>query len=126
MTDLAAEYFGLNEKEGFVWGMIRGGMSSVSNLFVAQMQDYLELDDDARMNMPGNALGNWRWRMKPGEIPEGLAEKIARMTELYGRCEPKPAEPEEEPAEAAEDAAEEAGAGAVDEKETGKPVRTGE
>ncbi|MBQ9562591.1 MAG: 4-alpha-glucanotransferase [Lachnospiraceae bacterium] len=126
VTDLAAEYFGLNEKEGFVWGMIRGGMSSVSNLFVAQMQDYLELDDDARMNMPGNALGNWRWRMKPGEIPEGLAEKIARMTELYGRCEPKPAEPEEEPAEAAEDAAEEAGAGAVDEKETGKPVRTGE
>ena len=105
VTDLATEYFGLNEKEGFVRGMIRGGMSSVSNLFIAQMQDYLELGDDARMNVPGTTLGNWRWRMKPGEIPEDLAAKIARMTELYGRCEPLPAaeeEPEEETGEAEE------------------------
>ncbi|HCR05444.1 MAG TPA: 4-alpha-glucanotransferase, partial [Oscillibacter sp.] len=41
--DCAREYLGLNDREGFNWGIIRGGMSSVARLFVAQMQDYLEL-----------------------------------------------------------------------------------
>ena len=39
----AKEYLGLNDEEGFNRGIIRGGMSSVAKLFVAQMQDYLEL-----------------------------------------------------------------------------------
>ena len=37
----AKEYLGLNDEEGFNRGIIRGGMSSVAKLFVAQMQDYL-------------------------------------------------------------------------------------
>ena len=34
---------GLNDEEGFNAGIIRGGMSCQSRLFVAQMQDYLEM-----------------------------------------------------------------------------------
>ncbi len=30
---VAERYLGLNDAEGFHWGMIRGGMSSVANLF---------------------------------------------------------------------------------------------
>lgn len=30
---------------------------------IIPMQDILGLDDDARMNIPGTALGNWQWRM---------------------------------------------------------------
>lgn len=82
---LAEEYFGLHEEEGFVWGMIRGGMASVSELFVAQMQDYLELDDAGRMNVPGTTGENWKWRMLPGQATDALAKKIARVTLLYGR-----------------------------------------
>jgi len=81
----ATDYLGLNEAEGFVWGMLRGGMSSVADLFIAQMQDYLELDNRARMNVPGTSAGNWTWRMLPGQIPPGLADRLARMTERYGR-----------------------------------------
>ena len=56
----AKEYFGLNEEEGLVWGMLRGGMQSVSKLCVVQMQDYLELGGDARMNVPGTlSADNW-------------------------------------------------------------------
>ena len=48
---LAVRYLGLNQEEGFHWGMIRGGQSSVADLFIAQMQDYLGLGADSRMNL---------------------------------------------------------------------------
>ena len=78
-------YLGLNEVEGLCWGFIRGGMGSVAKLFVAQMQDYLELGADSRMNTPGILGGNWQWRMLPGQATPELAKRIAKMTRLYGR-----------------------------------------
>ena len=66
--------------------MIRGGMSSVSDLFVAQMQDYLGLGGEARMNFPGTLSNkNWTWRAEDGMITDKLADKIREMTALYGR-----------------------------------------
>ncbi len=82
----AVDYFGLNTQEGLNWGMIRGGMASKAELFVAQMQDYLGLGADARMNTPSTAQGNWLWRMRPGEADEELAKRIARMTMMYERA----------------------------------------
>ncbi len=81
----AVEYLGLNEQEGYVWGLIRGGMASVANLFITQMQDYLELDNAARMNTPGSTEGNWQWRMAPDALTPSLADKIAAVTKLYDR-----------------------------------------
>lgn len=49
----AKAYLGLNREEGYIRGMIRGCMGSVSRLCVVQMQDYLELGKEARMNFPG-------------------------------------------------------------------------
>ena len=82
---MAIDYLGLNNQEGYIWGLIRGGMGSVARLFVAQMQDYLELDNSARINTPGNPTGNWQWRMLPDKATDELAAKIARMTKLYNR-----------------------------------------
>ena len=79
-------YLGLNGEEGPLWGMIRAGMSSVAELFLAQMQDYLWLGAEARMNTPGTAQGNWRWRLLPGELTPALAEKLRAVTVRYGRC----------------------------------------
>ncbi|MBQ9437114.1 MAG: 4-alpha-glucanotransferase [Lachnospiraceae bacterium] len=81
----AALYFGLNRHEGYVRGMLRGGMASVPKLFIAQMQDYLKLGSEARMNTPGKLEGNWRWRLLPGQANERLAGRIRVMTERYGR-----------------------------------------
>ena len=82
----AKAYMGLNRSEGNVWGMIRGGMGSVSRLFVAQMQDYLELGGQARMNFPGTlSSANWTWRAEEGFDSDKLAGKIRKMTGLYGR-----------------------------------------
>ena len=82
----AKAYLGLNEEEGFIWGMIRGAMGSVSRLCVVQMQDYLELGKEARMNFPGICDGtNWIWRAYDGYINGELAWRIRQLTQLYGR-----------------------------------------
>ena len=83
--DLARRYMGLNDKEGLVRGMVRQGASSVAVLFFAQMQDYLGLGAEARINTPGTMDGNWRWRLREGQITRELAQEIAAVTRLYGR-----------------------------------------
>ena len=82
---VARKYLGLNAEEGFNWGVLRGGMGSVAQLFVAQMQDYLALGAEARMNTPGTLGGNWQWRLLPGQITPELTKRIAHMTALYER-----------------------------------------
>mgnify|MGYP003050989436 CR=1 FL=1 len=82
---MARAYLGLNAEEGPVWGILRGGMSSVAELFVAQLQDYLELGADSRVNTPGVGEGNWQWRLLPGQLTDTLAEKIYAMTKRCGR-----------------------------------------
>jgi len=83
---MARDYLGLSEEEGLIRGLIRGCMGSVSELCVVQMQDYLELGGEARMNFPGTlSNANWTWRAKPGFITEELTERIRKTTELYGR-----------------------------------------
>ena len=82
---LAAQYLGLNEEEGFHWGVLRGGMSSVAELFVAQMQDYLGLGAESRINTPGEPVGNWQWRLLPGQLTGELSRRMAHMARLYGR-----------------------------------------
>ena len=83
---LAKRYLALSEEEGLSWGMIRGGMGSVAELFIAQMQDYLALPSEARMNIPGTLGGNnWRWRMEKGADSDALAERISGLVTMYGR-----------------------------------------
>ena len=82
---MARKYLGLNEAEGFNWGMIRGGMSSVADTFVVQIQDCLGLGAEGRMNTPGKADGNWQWRLLPGEASPALAKKLLQYVKMYGR-----------------------------------------
>ena len=67
------------------WAMVRAAWASPANTAVAQMQDFLELDSSARINVPGVANGNWSWRVRSGLFTDELAEKIRDITELYGR-----------------------------------------
>lgn len=82
----ARAYLGLNREEGYIRGMIRGGMGSVSRICVVQMQDYLELGKSARMNFPGTlSTDNWTWRAREDFDSEALARHIREMTRIYGR-----------------------------------------
>ena len=83
----AIRYLGLNEEEGYNWGFIRGIWSSVANTAIAPMQDFLNLGNEARINLPSTLGTNWQWRAKKEDINENLANKIYKFTKLYGRCE---------------------------------------
>ena len=84
--EYAIEFMSLTEKEGLVLGTIRTAMSSVSDMCIIQMPDWLNLGGEARMNFPGTLSDcNWTWRAKDGVFTEKLAEKILAMTRLYGR-----------------------------------------
>ena len=82
----AERYLGASGRENVRQALLRCGMGSTAELFVAQMQDYLALGSEGRINVPGVAAGNWRWRMAPGAAAAGLAADIRRLTEVYGRC----------------------------------------
>lgn len=84
-VDYALKYLGLKDTKGFNWQMIKAGMSSVANLFIARVQDYLDLDDEARINTPGTLGENWKWRLKGKELDSSLSKKIAEYTTMYGR-----------------------------------------
>ena len=81
----AERYLGASGRENVRRALLRCGMGSTAELFVAQMQDYLALGSEGRINVPGVAAGNWRWRMAPGAAAAGLAADIRRLTEVYGR-----------------------------------------
>jgi 4-alpha-glucanotransferase len=42
--------------------LVRLAWESVAALAIAPLQDLLNLGNEARMNVPGRAEGNWRWR----------------------------------------------------------------
>ncbi len=69
----------------FSWDLIRTCWSSVGNLAIAPMQDFLNLDNQSRMNYPGNPSGNWQWRMQDTAIDRGLEERIREINRLYDR-----------------------------------------
>ena len=81
------DYLGVKgDTETLRQAVLRAGQRSVANLFVAQMQDYLALDGEARINVPGVAKDNWGWRMLPRKTTKKLAREIRELTYTYGRC----------------------------------------
>lgn len=84
--DRAKEYFDIGIFDDFNFKIIEGGMRSVSKLFVAQMQDYLKLGLDHRMNLPGTLGLNWKWRMLSSDIKPELKDKIKELAVKYNRA----------------------------------------
>jgi len=84
----ALEYLGVKDSGREIhWDMIRGVWSSVANLAVAPAQDLLGLGDEARMNLPGTAQGNWEWRLLA--LPDRrVQERLRETTRIYGRTAP--------------------------------------
>ncbi len=67
------------------WDLIRLALMSPANTAIIPMQDLLGLDNRARMNRPGTSRGNWRWRLMPGQLTEGLARQMRDWAEAYQR-----------------------------------------
>lgn len=83
--NFARKYFNIDEEEGFNHGLIRGAMTSVSFMAIFQMQDFLDLGNEARMNNPGKIGDNWTWRMKDHAISEQIIAELRELTRISGR-----------------------------------------
>ncbi len=82
----AKKYMALSRKEGISWGMIRTAYASVSDLVVIQMQDFLGLGSEARMNIPSTiGNGNWAWRLGEHDLTDKLSAKIFKYAKRYFR-----------------------------------------
>ena len=82
---LVQSYLNTYEEYNMTWNCIEKVMSSKSKLSIIQMQDFLELGSEARMNIPGIAYGNWEWRVSKDVLISDLSEKINHMTKKYNR-----------------------------------------
>jgi 4-alpha-glucanotransferase len=94
----AGWYAGLNDRDKWVlgeylgkrldnpaWEMIRLAWGSVAVLAVAPAQDLLELGGHARMNVPGVADGNWRWRLRSGQVRADVWDRLRGLTAVFNR-----------------------------------------
>jgi 4-alpha-glucanotransferase len=66
--------------------MIRLAFSSNSALAIAPMQDFLGLGSEARLNIPGTTLNNWRWRLRSGQLHPGILEATGTMVREASRA----------------------------------------
>ena len=73
------------DEDSLAGDFIAMAMSSVADLCVIPMQDYLSLGSEARINIPSTLGGNWTWRMQRGQFNEETVREIERVTRLYGR-----------------------------------------
>ena len=73
-------------KEELLDAIIKCGLESASFLMVIPLQDWLGLGKEARINTPGFAGGNWKWRLSSeAMLSDELASHIKQLCASCGR-----------------------------------------
>lgn len=85
----ALRYLGTDGSE-IHWDLIRIAMSSVADTVIVPLQDVLGLGSSARMNVPGQAEGNWSWRFQATQLDPRVQARLADMTAVYSRWNGSP------------------------------------
>lgn len=77
----------LNRKPGelITQALHRGLAGCVCDTVIYTMQDLLNLDNRARMNIPSTVGGNWQWRMLEDAITPDVSDHLTQLTETYFR-----------------------------------------
>jgi 4-alpha-glucanotransferase len=67
------------------WELTEATLSSRAELAIVQAQDVLGLGSEARTNTPGTSKGNWRWRLRRGQLTTAHAQRLRELTARHGR-----------------------------------------
>jgi 4-alpha-glucanotransferase len=67
------------------WQLIRLAWASSAGLAMMPLQDLLNLPAEGRMNLPGTAAGNWRWRCTDEMLTPAVFERLRDLTSASGR-----------------------------------------
>ena len=70
---LVRKYVGGPAEDGIAAALMRSAWPSAAGLTIAPLQDVLDLGAEGRMNMPGRAEGNWRWRWADSAASDRLS-----------------------------------------------------
>ncbi len=65
--------------------LIRLAMASVAKIVIIPLQDWLDLNESARMNMPATTQKNWLWRLKTKDLHRLSEKKIRKLLQFYSR-----------------------------------------
>lgn len=73
------------DDSGVPAAMIDAAYASPARLAVLPLQDLLGVGSEGRMNTPGTAEGNWRWRFDPGDLTPELASLARERARRHSR-----------------------------------------
>jgi 4-alpha-glucanotransferase len=79
------QYVNSINDEHISWDFIRLAQSSIADLAIIPLQDILGFGEDCRMNIPGTANGNWRWRCAPYFLKDATTKRLHNFTSFYNR-----------------------------------------
>lgn len=75
-----------HDPKDVVWSIIELGFSSIADMVIIPIQDYLALDGSSRMNLPAQvSTANWSYRINNTDLSLELATKIKRLVDMYQR-----------------------------------------
>ena len=69
-----------------VYSLIAFALNSKANVAIIPLQDYQELDNSCRMNVPAFGEGNWVWRTKAAYYTKYTVRKILELNKQCGRA----------------------------------------
>ena len=81
----AADKYGEKEAEEAATKVMDMVLASDAEVAITTLQDVLGLDDDARMNTPGTAEGNWVWQATEDQLAKS-ADHLRNLAEKSGRA----------------------------------------
>jgi 4-alpha-glucanotransferase len=78
------DHSGLKKDEAAL-GLVQLAWSSKAGLAIVPLQDLLNLGAEARMNLPGTAVGNWSWRCTEKMLTPSAFDHLRGLTSASGR-----------------------------------------
>ena len=85
VEDIQLQFFNEYKKENKtlfdsdIWNFISLVWESPCQLAITTVQDLLELDQEARFNIPGTQKGNWKWRIKDLELLNSPLDMVKEL-----------------------------------------------
>jgi 4-alpha-glucanotransferase len=78
------------------WDFVRLAMMSCANTCITPVQDFMGLDEEARINHPSTLGKNWKWRIDSKMFSKKLIQKIYKLTKISDRLPEVEVDVEEE------------------------------
>ena len=79
------KYFNTKLSKNLPDAIIRALYTSNADVIIIQMQDFLKLDNSARINHPSTIGNNWRWRLLKSQYKQIDEKTLYEWSYLYGR-----------------------------------------